>query len=137
MQMVCAIASLFRHQQTNAAILILFNIPCTALCNFHISFDYLHSKANGFNQPTLLCFVKDWPSITSTYKLQRLNIKNQIHWVTQYPFNFKIVTFSFEDYFEAGTFRWRQITWKISVMWFIFLTKLQAGCLQLYQKCIS
>ena len=63
-----------------------FHVPCTGLstvfwfCNFHVSFYYSHSKANGVNL-TVLSFVKDWPYITSTYKLQRLKIKNKILWV--------------------------------------------------------
>ena len=48
-----------------------------SLCNFHVSFYHSHSKANGVNQTIHLCFVKDWPSITSTCKLRTAENKEQ------------------------------------------------------------
>ena len=110
MQTSCAIlqVSLFQHQHADTVIFILF--PCTthsnfrcvfSLCNSHVSIYQSHSKANGVNQTILLCFLKGWPSISSTYKTQRLKMKNNIPWVTYIHSVSKLRLF-FEVYFEAG-----------------------------------
>ena len=69
-------ASLFGHYQTNTAVFILLSctMHCTFHCvfslsDFHVSLYHFYSKTNGVNETILLCFVNDWPSVTSASKL--------------------------------------------------------------------
>ena len=95
-----------------------------SLCSFHVYFYNSHWKANGVNL-TILRFVKDLPSITLTYKLQRLKINNTILWVPN------IISIQFQNcYFfplrstlKQGLLRCRQIAWKIPVKKVHFFAK--------------
>ena len=126
-----------RHQQTDTVIFILFS--CTkhcifhcvfSLCTFHVSFYHSHSKANGVNLTILLCkrfstHHYNVQTATAEKKKQQLS-NNNIYLIS------KMWLFPLRSNLKQGLLRYKQNTWKMPVMGFIFLAKLQAGCLQLY-----
>ena len=65
----------------------------TALSIFPFLSYRLYSKSDAVNQTIPLVFVKGRPLVAKKYKLQRLKMN----------LNFKILTFSFEVYFEGGS----------------------------------
>ena len=74
------------------------------LCNFTLNFLCFTLFANGLTRKlTLLIkqFIFAFPSVSHTYKLQRLKMKSDIPLVT-YALNFKIVVFFFKVHFEEG-----------------------------------
>ena len=103
------------HQQTDIAFSI-FHVPSTTL--FAV---YFHTVSSVFRTSIYAVFVidctrkqallikwfkfvftKDLPSISQTYKLQRLKRRKSIvPWVTWYTLSCKIFFFFFEVYFEA------------------------------------
>ena len=81
------------------------------LCNFTLNFPCFTFFANGLTRKlTLLIkqFIFAFPSVSHTYKLQRLKMKSDIPLVT-YTLNFKIVVFSLRSTLKKVLLKCRQV----------------------------